>query len=182
MITRKQFLRRAIDIATGVVADAVEKRLPSEAIRTGLFPPGAVSGFSERCTSCGDCVDACPEAAIELTLDGPTGQLLPTITPSRRPCAMCNDFPCIDSCGDGALAPPLANQTLAIGVAHVQEASCLAFNGSACMICYDACPRKRTALILERNKPVVDASVCSGCGMCEFACPIEKTGIVVGRI
>ena len=182
MITRKQFLKKAIDMATGVVAEAVEKRLPEKVIRTGLFPPGAGPDFSDRCTSCGTCVDACPEGAIELILDVPTGQLLPTITPSVKACAMCDDLLCARSCEDGALLPPRTAGFPAIGLARVHVESCLAFNGSTCMTCYDACPLKRTALRFEWNKPVIDEKLCTGCGGCEFACPVDPKGIVIGRL
>ena len=63
-------------------------------------------------------------------------------------------------------------------VAVVDTGACLAYNGSTCMTCYDACPLKRTALKFRHNRPVVDATACDGCGECQLACPANKKGIV----
>jgi heterodisulfide reductase subunit A-like polyferredoxin len=65
------------------------------------------------------------------------------------------------------------------GVAVVDTSACLAYNGSTCMTCYDACPLKRTALRFSHNRPVVDAITCDGCGECHLSCPAYKKGIVI---
>jgi ferredoxin len=65
------------------------------------------------------------------------------------------------------------------GVAVVDTGACLAYNGSTCMTCYDACPLKRTALRFKLTRPIVDANTCDGCGECQLACPAEIKGIVI---
>jgi len=77
-----------------------------------------------------------------------------------------------------------------MGVAVIDEKSCIAFWGIQCDACYRACPLIDEALVLsfERNertgkhaflKPVVNPEVCTGCGKCEHACVTEKAAIFV---
>ncbi len=184
MVTRKEFLKKSLSIASGFAASVVEKTagLPPEMRAGVLYPPGAVNNFHKNCTSCGDCVSACPESAIVMTPHKLSDKPLPVLLPALRACAMCRDVPCVVSCEDGALALPAQKVFPAIGLAEIVEGKCLAWNGSACMTCYDACPLKRTALKFRMNRPVVDPATCTGCGQCEFACPVEEKGIVVKPI
>ena len=149
---------------------------------TRVFPPGAVDGYPSVCTSCGDCVEACPVDAIVLAPDERSDSPLAVIAPASQACVMCEDLPCIRVCDDGALVKPQGDDAgfPAIGVARVQESECLAFNGSLCMICFDACPLKRSALRLHRARPVINDDVCTGCGQCEYVCPTPKKAIVIG--
>ena len=131
------------------------------------------------CTSCGDCVGVCPETAISLEPDPLTDKELPVITPSEKACVMCEEVPCIQACNDGALVLPPSGGFPAIGSAFVRTEFCLAFNGSVCMVCYDACPLKRSALRFEGNRPIVYEDLCTGCGQCEYICPADEKGIAI---
>ena len=181
MVTRKEFLRKSLSIATGFAASVVQKAagLPPALNAGFLYPPGAAGNFHEVCSSCGDCASACPEGAIKMTPHKLSDKKLPVLFPAQNACAMCADIPCIAACESGALTLPDGNVFPAIGVAEIAEQNCLAWNGSVCMTCYDACPLKRTALKFRMNRPVVDSGACTGCGGCEYVCPVEDKGIVV---
>ena len=181
MVTRKEFLKKSLSIASGFAASVVQKTtgLPSELRAGDLYPPGAVDSFHDHCSSCGDCATACPEKTIVMTPHKLSDKPLPVLFPSLRACAMCTETPCVAACEDGALALPEENIFPAVGLAEIVETNCLAWNSSSCMTCYDACPLKRNALKIRMNRPVVEPAACTGCGQCEYACPVEEKGIVV---
>jgi len=77
-----------------------------------------------------------------------------------------------------------------MGVAVIDQESCLAFWGIQCDACYRACPLIGEAITLNFNRnertgkhaflePVVHKEVCTGCGLCEHACITEKPAIFV---
>jgi Fe-S-cluster-containing hydrogenase component 2 len=104
---------------------------------------------------------------------------LPAVGPSETACVMCEHVPCISACEGEALVKTPPGGFPSIGTAVVRTESCLAFNGSVCLTCFDACPLKRSALNFKTNRPVVDPVTCTGCGQCEYVCPVEEKGIVV---
>lgn len=183
MVTRKEFFKESFRMVLGAAGRVVDSDAPASAAQTStrIFPPGAVENYPEACTSCGDCVEACPVSAIVLAPDERSENPLAVIAPASQACVMCEDTPCIAACDDGALKMPEGEDTgfPKMGVARVQEGHCLAFNGSLCMICFDACPLKRSALRLHRARPVINDDVCTGCGKCEFLCPTPTKAIVV---
>ncbi|MCK5126067.1 MAG: 4Fe-4S binding protein [candidate division Zixibacteria bacterium] len=175
MTTRSEFLKRSVKLVSGALATALDSKILEEirAIPISIFPPGAVSDFTSVCTACGDCLPVCPEQAIKIEIDELSGKLLPRIQPSKAACTMCQDTPCISACKIGALIED-QNQTFPeIGLAIVNKTTCMAHNGNACLVCYDACPMKRSALKMKLNRPVIDSDICTGCGVCEYVCIIE---------
>ncbi len=167
------------------MAQAISNRIPDEVknIPRPIFPPGAIANYPNRCTSCGDCIAACPEQAIKLVLDEISGKKLPTIVPSEKACVMCEDLPCTNACPEGALVMPADKQFPRIGTAHIVEDRCLAYNGSQCITCFDACPLKRSAIKIKFNRPIIIEDVCTGCGICEQVCVLEQQkGIVIQAI
>lgn len=130
-----------------------------------LRPPWALPGhaFTEACTGCGDCVEACPESVL---VRGEGG--LPEFDPARGECSFCGD--CARACGEGAFGPVDARPwTL---VAQVGEA-CLAARGIVCSSCRDACGESaiRFPPLQAVPLPQVDADRCTGCGACVSGCP-----------
>jgi MauM/NapG family ferredoxin protein len=186
--TRAELLRKGLRLAGGMVVDKIDRRIPDivKHVRTPIYPPGAVSNFKAKCTSCGDCVEACPEDALQALPGGADAKLLPVLTPARAACIMCEDTPCISACDDGALLLPEDGTFPAMGTAVIDHSTCLAYNGSTCYACYDACPLKRQAISLRATRPEMDESVCTGCGLCEHACvtdapkAIRVTGLLPG--
>lgn len=165
-----------------------------------LRPPGAIDEkeFLSKCIKCGLCVEACPFDTLKLSKSGdgfPIGT--PFFTPRETPCYMCEDVPCVPPCPTGALdlASISKNGDLDInlsrmGVAIVDQKSCVAYWGIQCDACYRACPILDSAikLVYQRNErtgkhafllPEVDSDVCTGCGLCERACITKKPAIMV---
>ena len=179
-MTRGGFIRRSWTLVAGSVMQAIDSRIPDgvKKIQAPVFPPGAVPDFGQKCTMCGDCLPACPESAIREVLDETTGNRVAGIVPSVSACVMCAELPCVDACGDGFLERSDDGSFPGIGTAEINEHVCLAHNGIPCFTCYDACPRKGTAIRMAHNRPVITVDECSGCGICENACVLEdKRGV-----
>lgn len=131
-----------------------------------LRPPGAVEEgmFLERCTQCGDCIDACPhDVIVSLAV-----QETPGIFPGEAPCQLCEDFPCIEACEVDALIPLRSMHEVSMGVAKVSGSMCTAGNG--CNACVSKCPTAAISMDFGAFLVVVDESLCVGCGGCQYVC------------
>ncbi|PID47914.1 MAG: ferredoxin-type protein NapG [Proteobacteria bacterium] len=169
-----------------------------------LRPPAAKDEkeFLSSCIKCGLCVEACPYDTLKLAEFGSKKPLgTPYFVPREIPCYMCPDIPCVPACPTDALDKKnvqsqkngknaLDINKAKMGVAVVDEISCVAFWGIQCDACYRACPILGSAIKLEfkRNErtgkhallmPVVDSDFCTGCGLCEHACITKKAAIFV---
>lgn len=145
-----------------------------------LRPPGAIDeeSFLSVCTGCNDCINACSYGAIikaESTDD--VSNDTPVINPAENPCRMCEDFSCISACSTGALVHN--RELIKMGSAFIVKNKCYAFNGQVCDYCYDRCPEKGKAVIMDENKPVIISKKCTGCGICEYYCPAPGKGVTV---
>lgn len=119
----------------------------------------------ESCTSCGDCIRACPEAIL---IPGPAGT--PGLDFTRGECTFCAD--CANACGEDVffdITEMPWTLTAEIGSA------CLLTQGVSCRACSDFCETEALRFDL-RAGPVgtinVDAAACTGCGACVAACPV----------
>ena len=180
-----------------------------------LRPPAALSEdeFLKVCIKCGLCSEACynrPQNKDAQTGKQRPGTIkmakaedrvtigTPFFVPTDVPCYMCDDIPCVPVCPTEALditkvtnkKGELDPKMIDMGLAVVDENSCIAFWGIQCDACYRACPLLDVAIKLkyEKNertgkhaflKPVVDMNACTGCGLCEKACVTEKPAIFV---
>ena len=161
-----------------------------------LRPPGSHDDtvFKKHCTKCGDCIQACPHTTLKIDQDGIIAEGFPYFEAREKPCYMCEDTPCISSCTTDALGREQiindepVSQVFNMGLAIVDNESCLAYEGVSCDVCYQACPLKDAALSMRRNAttvesesplliPVVSKEYCTGCGQCEYACVVENSAI-----
>jgi len=170
------------------------------AAKLTLRPPGALKeeDFLKTCIKCGLCVEACPYDTLSLAAPGDNKAIgTPFFIPREIPCYMCTDIPCVPVCPTGALNEESVTTdekldiTVAdMGLAIVDEKSCIAFWGIQCDACYRACPLLDVAITIEYTKnertgkhaflkPVVHADACTGCGMCEHACVTEDAAIKI---
>ena len=166
-----------------------------------LRPPGALKedDFLATCIKCGMCVEACPYDTLKLAKPGDNKPLgTPYFEPRSIPCYMCTDIPCVPVCPTDALnIKSVQNENgkldiskAKMGVAVIDDSSCIAFWGIQCDACYRACPLLGEAISIEYSKnertgkhaflkPVVHTDVCTGCGLCEKACVTQKAAIFV---
>jgi len=172
--TRRDLLRGLLDPFRPV-------RPAEPSPETMLRPPGALSpdqAFLEACSGCADCAPVCPsDAIVMLEVEG--RRKLPGIAPSRRPCTLCADLPCVAACPDGALADPGGPERVRIGIAKVDPRRCVTFRGERCDRCYRACPYPDRAIMMIGARPLVGSGACTGCGLCEHACPEAPKAIEV---
>jgi len=160
------------DLATSPVPGAATARPAGRPARRWQRPPGAGSEaqFLLDCTSCGDCANVCPHAAIGV-LPAEAGKAAgtPAMDTARNPCHLCETMPCIGACEPGALMP-IEPHEMRLGLAEIDESRCFAFQGPECGSCVSACPIKAIKNVAFR--PKVDDEVCTGCGLCVDSCPV----------
>ena len=166
-----------------------------------LRPPAALNedDFLATCIKCGMCVEACPFDTLKLARPGDNKPLgTPFFEPRETPCYMCIDIPCVPVCPTGALdiksvqnkEKKLDINKAQMGVAVIDDSSCIAFWGIQCDACYRACPLLGNAISIEYSKnertgkhaflkPVVHTDICTGCGLCEKACVTQKAAIFI---
>jgi ferredoxin-type protein NapG len=169
-----------------------------------LRPPGAKpeADFLRMCIKCGQCAEACPFDTLRMAKPGDNKPMgTPYFMPRDVPCYMCTDIPCVPVCPTGALDKESVSSLKEgekvldvnkskMGLAVVDEESCIAFWGIQCDACYRACPLMDQAIKLEYKRndrtgkhalliPRVHSDICTGCGLCERACVTEKAAIFV---
>jgi len=145
-------------------------------------PPGSgtEAEFLEECTSCGDCITACPWTAIGVLPEAAgLAAGTPAMNTARAACHLCEDLPCVAACEPGALLA-MGPESIMLGLAEVDEDACLPFKGPECGACVPECPLG--AITLSRARPSIDSDVCNGCGLCVPACPNFASAISIYRL
>lgn len=137
-----------------------------------LRPPWskAEDAFTDSCTQCGVCLDACP---AQIIVKGHAGY--PIVDFSRGGCTFCGA--CADACQAGAFE----GRTRVPWTLHAAISSaCIESKGVACRICGDACDasaiRFRPSLG-GRSIACIDPAACTGCGACVVSCPVGAIAI-----
>lgn len=182
LISRSDFLRKGLKSLIGYAADAVTQVVEEKIDQVALpvhRPPGAVNeaAFLLKCTRCNACIKACPHNAIVIAGEKfAIAAGTPVIQPAEAPCYMCDGYPCIEACPEDALVPV---ERVKMGTAHLIYSKCFAYEGQICDYCFERCPIKREAIVIEDRKPRVIEENCTGCGMCEYICPAPGNAIVV---
>jgi polyferredoxin len=146
-----------------------------------VCPPGGVSisNFTERCTACSLCINACPNGVLQPSFReyGLSGMMQPVMNYHKGFCQFkCNI--CTEVCPTNALQPLAieAKQLTQLGKAKFIKDNCVVkTEKTACGACSESCPTKAVYMIpYEGNLliPEVNDEICIGCGHCEFACPM----------
>ncbi|WP_353861081.1 ferredoxin-type protein NapF [Azospirillum formosense] len=138
-----------------------------------LRPPWSrTERFTDLCTRCGACADACPEKIIRRGDGG-----FPEVDFRQGECSFC--AACADSCPEPVFDRTSRPWTLTARIAP----SCLAMNRVVCRSCRDACPESAIRFALAPGGvavPVVEDDACSGCGACLAACPADAVMLQPG--
>ncbi len=173
-VRRREFFRKSFVQAADVVGEVMRRMSAGSSGRKYLRPPGAVAEdeFLALCTCCDECIKVCPHYAVRGADIVDTGLPIgsPIIDPREQPCMLCEDFPCIRVCKDGALVMPGRREDVRMGVAVVNKETCISGDIQFCQSCVIACPFPEEAIYMKDGKPVVNKDKCTGCGICEQAC------------
>jgi ferredoxin-type protein NapF len=129
-------------------------------------PPGAIdeADFVNGCTTCGDCISACPEGII---ISG--SGAYPEIDFRRGECTFCTE--CASACPESVIDAsirPLWLLNLRV------EDRCLAKNRVICQTCGDVCDQQAIRFRPRLGAvavPEIRHEDCNGCGACVSACP-----------
>ncbi len=208
-VSRRAWLASYLHKAGEAVAEQVEGEV-ARRVRIERRPPGAVSepSFLALCDRCDECADACPHAAI-LKYPGGTGTSAgtPVMRPERRPCHLCDGYPCIAACPTEALRRPETDsrhrivacptgalkqtesspsgetaELWALGTVVLDTERCFAYSGPECGACVGWCPRGVEAIRLVGWRPVLEPEACVGCGLCIEACPMTPPAIAIEAV
>ena len=140
-----------------------------------LRPPGAAAeaDFLSRCVQCGQCAHVCPWRAVRMEGGMGVRRNTPVIRPHEAPCWLCMKCPPV--CPSGALENSLIDMEKAnMGRAVMLKARCHNFTGGVmCWTCYDRCPLRGKAIILQDGVLPTLTEQCVGCGVCEYVCPVK---------
>lgn len=138
-----------------------------------LRPPGAGTPerFAARCVRCGRCLEACPYQAIHAApLNAGREASTPYVNARAQACRLCVEFPCAAVCPTGALEVPAERRGAGMGVAVINEDTCLSFQGMRCEVCYRACLLIDEAITIDyRRARATTSTRCSRprwCRMC----------------
>lgn len=100
------------------------------------------------------------------------------ILPEETPCYLCEGFPCIGVCKEGALVGVQDKDDVTMGVAEINEEHCMAWGAQFCEHCIRNCPIPG-AIYQDENRPLVDKDKCVGCGICENVCKTVNQPIAI---
>ena len=131
-------------------------------------PPWALteSLFTEQCSRCDECVDACPPAIIKRASGG-----FPEVDFTQGECDFCGK--CEAACQPKALHAAVTESPWHHHI-EINSERCLPHQGVMCLSCAEQCEPEaiRFAPTLGGvSKPQLESEQCTGCGACIGSCP-----------
>jgi NAD-dependent dihydropyrimidine dehydrogenase PreA subunit len=87
---------------------------------------------------------------------------------------------CSDICPTGALRPVPAEKA-GMGMAYLDIKRCVDYqeeNHIMCWTCYERCPLRGTAIVLQNGYRPAVTDKCVGCGVCEYVCPVKAVTVL----
>lgn len=137
-------------------------------------PPWALqddAAFTQTCTRCGACVQACAAGVLHKGDGG-----YPVIDFARAGCTLCGD--CLRACEPKALSRTATPAPFAWRA--VISNACLNLRSVECRTCVDACDARAlryTPRLGGIGRVSVDAAACTGCGACVALCPTQALSL-----
>ncbi len=140
-----------------------------------IRPPWAVRDdlFVSLCSSCDDCIGACPEKILLRANNG-----LPIVNFSRAGCTFCAG--CLEVCNTGALQGGRTDPGHAWSHLVRFSGNCLSVSGVICRVCGEHCDVRAIHFSLMtrgRSFPELNSALCTGCGQCIVVCPESAIGV-----
>jgi MauM/NapG family ferredoxin protein len=174
IFNRRNLLEQGVKKSLTLLTTVFEKKINrlTGHLRNFTRPPGAIPEhfFRVKCSKCGKCAEVCPNTAIKIAdiNAGLANAGFPYIDVLTKPCVLCTDLPCIESCKDEALIP-IRHEEIFLGKVEIEKEHCLTYKGQNCISCSYGCTIKG-ALVFVNGKPKVDPNHCVGCGICYYSC------------
>lgn len=134
-----------------------------EPLASANRPPWTDHTFTDLCSRCGDCIDACPEGIL---FKGDGG--FPQIGFSDEGCTFCQA--CVEACPEPVF--DLARAAFQWR-ARIQD-HCMAHANIHCQTCQDACETRAITFLPQIGQvptPRINTDDCTGCGACVAVCP-----------
>ena len=138
-----------------------------------LRPPWALpeEDFQDTCTTCDDCVSACPTDILTKARAG-----YPVVDFSFGECTFCGD--CVTSCRPKALTRSGNQKPWTLFA--VIGTTCLSIQGVTCRVCGEHCDAGAISFKLKPGglaTPLVNTPICTGCGACVSPCPVQAVSM-----